>query len=82
MMHRFSVGSVAMLSYGKLIWYSLLAFSGPDLAHGDLADTLAYLTIYVFLRVMYHRHCTVDAAARATTHHGGAQEAAAIRPFQ
>ncbi len=66
MMHRFSVGSVAMLSYGKLIWYSLLAFSGAlTLRTAIFADTLAYLTIYVFLRVMYHRHCTVDAAARS-----------------
>ena len=28
MLHRFSVGSVALLSFGKLIWYSALAFAG------------------------------------------------------
>ncbi len=61
MMHRFSVGSVAMLSYGKLIWYSLLAFNGAlTLQTAIYADTAAYLTIYVFLRLMYHRHCVAD----------------------
>jgi O-antigen/teichoic acid export membrane protein len=64
MLHRYSVGSVAMLSYGKLIWYSALAFAGAlTLRNAILADTVAYLTIYLFLRMMYHRHCSGDLPA-------------------
>jgi O-antigen/teichoic acid export membrane protein len=64
MMHRFSVGSVAMLSYGKLIWYSALALAGAlTLRNAIFADTLAYFTIYVFLRITYHRKCAAELAA-------------------
>jgi O-antigen/teichoic acid export membrane protein len=64
MLHRFSVGSVAMLSYGKLVWYSLLAAAGAlTLRNAIFADTLAYITIYVFLRLMYRRHCAVNVPA-------------------
>jgi O-antigen/teichoic acid export membrane protein len=63
MQHRFSVGSIAMLSYGKLVWYSILAVAGAlTLRNAIYADTLAYLTIYIFLRVMYHRHCATAKA--------------------
>jgi O-antigen/teichoic acid export membrane protein len=66
MLHRFSVGSVAMLSYGKLIWYSSLAFAGAlSLRTAIYADTLAYATIYVFLRIMYYRHCLSQVPAQA-----------------
>jgi O-antigen/teichoic acid export membrane protein len=58
MLHRFSVGSVAMLSFGKLIWYSALAAAGAlTLRNAILADLLAYAVIYVFLRIMYQRQC-------------------------
>ncbi|MEA3150918.1 MAG: hypothetical protein QOD56_1857, partial [Gammaproteobacteria bacterium] len=63
MLHRYSVGSVAMLSYGKLIWYSALALGGIlTLRNAIYADTLAYLTIYVFLRIMYRRQCAARGA--------------------
>ena len=58
MLHRYSVGSVAMLSYGKLIWYSAFALGGAlTVRNAIYADTIAYATIYVFLRIMYYRHC-------------------------
>jgi O-antigen/teichoic acid export membrane protein len=61
MLHRFSVGSVAMLSYSKLVWYSALAAAGAlSLRNAIFADTAGYITIYVFLRVMYRRHCMAD----------------------
>jgi O-antigen/teichoic acid export membrane protein len=64
MLHRFSVGSVAMLSYGKLIWYSALAFEGAlNLRTAIYADTIAFATIYVFLRIMYHRQCAANVPA-------------------
>jgi O-antigen/teichoic acid export membrane protein len=58
MQHRYSVGSVAMLSYGKLICYSALALAGAlTLRNAILADTIAYAAIYVFLRTVYFRQC-------------------------
>lgn len=60
MLHRFSVGSIAMLSFGKLIWYSVLAaFGALTLKSALCADTVAYVVVYVFLRVTYHRYCPV-----------------------
>jgi O-antigen/teichoic acid export membrane protein len=59
MLHRYSVGSVAMLSFGKLIGYSALALAGAlNLRNAICADLLAYLTICIFLRITYSRRCT------------------------
>jgi O-antigen/teichoic acid export membrane protein len=64
MLHRFSVGSIAMLSFGKLLWYSGLAAAGAlTLRTALCADTAAYLIVYIFLRVIAHRHCSVGPAA-------------------
>jgi O-antigen/teichoic acid export membrane protein len=58
MLHRYSVGSSAMLSFGKLAWYSGFALAGMlTLRTAICADLLAYVAIYTFLRVMYRRHC-------------------------
>ncbi|MDP9009205.1 MAG: lipopolysaccharide biosynthesis protein [Pseudomonadota bacterium] len=58
MLHRFSVGSIAILSFGKLIWYSLLAAAGMlSLRTALCADTIAYAFVYLFLREAYRRHC-------------------------
>jgi O-antigen/teichoic acid export membrane protein len=75
MLHRYSVGSVAMLSFGKLIWYSLLAFAGLlTLRTAIYADTLAYAVIYVFLRFMYHRQCAAKAAPEARAYRAVGEE--------
>ena len=69
MLHRYSVGSVALLSFGKLISYSALALAGAmTLRTVIYADTAAYIVIYVFLRVMYARHsaATVSTNFRPT----------------
>jgi O-antigen/teichoic acid export membrane protein len=64
MLHRFSVGSIALLSIGRLLWYSALAFAGMlTLRTAIYADTTAYVVIYVFLRIMYRRHCPAEASA-------------------
>jgi O-antigen/teichoic acid export membrane protein len=64
MLHRFSVGSVAMLAFGKLIAYSGLALAGAlTLQMAIYADTLSYAVIYVFLRIMYRRQCMVNVPA-------------------
>jgi len=58
MLHRYSVGSVAMLSFGKLIWYSGLAAAGAlTLRTAICADALAYACVYVFLISVYRRQC-------------------------
>jgi O-antigen/teichoic acid export membrane protein len=63
MLHRFSVGSTAMLSFGKLLWYSLLAAAGAlSLKTALCADTLAYAIAYLFLRQAYRHHCGAAAA--------------------
>jgi O-antigen/teichoic acid export membrane protein len=58
MLHRYSVGSVAMLSFGKLASYSALAAAGGlSLRTALCADTIAYAIVFVFLRVIYRRCC-------------------------
>jgi len=58
MLHRFSVGSIAMLSFGKLIVYSALAVAGAlNLRTALCADTIAYAVVYLFLRASYQRLC-------------------------
>ncbi len=66
MLHRYSVGSIALLSYGKLIGYSVLAFAGVlTLRTAILTDLISYALIYVFLRIMYHRRCIADVPTQA-----------------
>jgi O-antigen/teichoic acid export membrane protein len=63
MLHRFSVGSTAILSFGKLIWYSLLAAAGAlSLKTALCADTIAYAIAYLFLLQAYRRNCGAAAA--------------------
>lgn len=65
MLHRFSVGSVAILSVAKLVGYSILAFGGAlTLRTAIYADLLASVLVYVFLRIMYRRKCTLEASSR------------------
>jgi O-antigen/teichoic acid export membrane protein len=65
MLHRFSVGSIAMLSFGKLLAYSALAAAGAlTLRTALCADTIAYALVYIFLRTAYHRQCGAGAALR------------------
>jgi O-antigen/teichoic acid export membrane protein len=61
MLHRFSVGSIAMLSFGKLAWYAALAVAGAlSLRTALLADTIAYAIVFVFLRIMNARYCLAN----------------------
>jgi O-antigen/teichoic acid export membrane protein len=58
MLHRFSVGSIALLSVGKLVCYVLLLrFSSLTLRTAILADTVAYIVTYLFLLNAYWRKC-------------------------
>jgi len=61
MLHRFSVGSVAMLSMSKLVLYCGLAAAGAlTLRTAICADALGNAVIYVFLRTVYHRQCLAE----------------------
>jgi O-antigen/teichoic acid export membrane protein len=65
MLHRFSVGSGAMLSLSKLLCYSALAFAGAlTLRNAIWADMFGYVVIYLFLQVTYRRRCATNAAAQ------------------
>lgn len=58
MLHRFSVGSIALLSLTKLIVYAALAWRGMlTLRSAIFADTVAYLVAFMFLRYIYRSRC-------------------------
>jgi O-antigen/teichoic acid export membrane protein len=58
MLHRFSVGSVAILSIGKLLGYCVLLYLGSfTLSRVILVDTAAYALVYLFMRAIYQRYC-------------------------
>lgn len=58
MLHRYSVGSVAVLSVGKLFAYTLMFWMGVfTLPRAIFADTAAYALAYMFLRGIYRTHC-------------------------
>ena len=55
MLHRYSVGSTAVLSIAKLLAYSILAWRQALTLRGAiLADTIAYGLAYAFLLTTYH----------------------------
>ncbi len=65
MLHRLSVGSLAVLSIVKLIGYSLLVWYGSlTLDRAILVDTTAFGLVYVILKIAYRRHTPpIDALA-------------------
>jgi O-antigen/teichoic acid export membrane protein len=66
MLHRYSVGSVALLSIVKLVGYLTLAFFDRlDLNSAIAIDTAAFGGIYLFLFRAHRRHCTVNAPEEA-----------------
>ena len=63
MMHRYSVGSMTMLSAIKLVSYGVLyVLHKLTLEAAIFADMLAYACAYVSLRVIYNRRCLVPEA--------------------
>jgi O-antigen/teichoic acid export membrane protein len=58
MLHRYSVGSAAALSVGKLLSYLLMiTLGGLTLRRAILADTAAYVAAFAFLYIVYWRLC-------------------------
>jgi O-antigen/teichoic acid export membrane protein len=65
MLHRYSVGSIAVLSVGKLLSYlALTEFFSFTLRAAILADTMSYLLAYIFLLVAHSRMCRTKAEDR------------------
>jgi O-antigen/teichoic acid export membrane protein len=63
MMHRYSVGSMAMLSVVKLVVYGVLyATHSLTLEAAIFADILAYACAYASLRIIYNKRCLVPEA--------------------
>lgn len=65
MMHRFSVGSMAMLAIGKLAGY--LVLHGGDrftLENAIIVDTAAYALAYLSMRLVYGFRCRPPIATR------------------
>ena len=63
MLHRYSVGATALLSWVKLATYGLLMWQGSlTLTNAVLADTLAYGVVYVGAYVAYRRCTKLDGA--------------------
>jgi O-antigen/teichoic acid export membrane protein len=64
MLHRYSVGSMVILSAGKLVAYLILVlFHKLTLQNAILADTLAYALAYASLRMAHIRHCRLPSPA-------------------
>jgi hypothetical protein len=58
MLHRFSVGSMAVLSITKLVAYSGIAWFGKlTLPTAILADTIAFALAYGLMAFAYRRFC-------------------------
>jgi O-antigen/teichoic acid export membrane protein len=58
MLHRFSVGSIAILSIGKLIGYCAMFATGSlTLNRAIFVDTVAYALVYLFMTVVHRRYC-------------------------
>jgi O-antigen/teichoic acid export membrane protein len=58
MMHRFSVGSIVLVSVIKLIAYAVLAWRGSlTLVNAIVIDTCAYGASYLLLTVVYRVRC-------------------------
>jgi O-antigen/teichoic acid export membrane protein len=57
MLHRFSVGSIALLSFAKLVIYGLFVlFDELTLEKAILADTIGYGLSFLALRIAHWRH--------------------------
>jgi O-antigen/teichoic acid export membrane protein len=64
MLHRYSVGSIAVLNAAKLVAYlGLMSFGELTLRNAILADLLANGTAYAMLKIAHLRFCTPPPAA-------------------
>jgi len=66
MLHRYSVGSVALLSIGKLLSYLVVyKFFSFTLRAAIMADTVAYMIAYGFLATVHWRMCRASSGEGA-----------------
>jgi O-antigen/teichoic acid export membrane protein len=66
MLHRYGIGSAAVMAVIKLVAYSAFSYAGElSLETVILTDTVACTVGYLLMRIAYHRHCvTPEAKAR------------------
>jgi len=65
MLHRFSVGTMAVLSVAKLIGYAGFArFDELTLQKAILVDTIGHAAVYVLVLMAYRRHCLPAARSK------------------
>ena len=65
MLHRYGIGSMALLSITKLVAYSSFAWFGQlDLSTAILTDTIAFALAYGLMAVAYHRLCPAPEGPR------------------
>jgi len=63
MLHRYSVGSMAVMPIVKLLAYGgIVLFGTMTLEHAILSDTIAYAVAYGVLRLAYNKHCATPEA--------------------
>lgn len=68
MLHRFSVGSIAIISIGKLVGYMALTVLGLlTLRSAIWVDIGSYAAAYGFMTLVYRRYCTPPVGALAYT---------------
>jgi O-antigen/teichoic acid export membrane protein len=61
MLHKYSVGSTALLSIAKLIGYgALVHFHHLTLEYAIFVDIVAYALSFLGMRIAYHRHCRAE----------------------
>lgn len=64
MLHRYSVGSTALLSVAKLVGYgALVGFHRLTLDNAILVDIVAYGLAFLSMRIAYRRNCRASATA-------------------
>jgi O-antigen/teichoic acid export membrane protein len=64
MLHRFSVGSIAVIAVVKLSAYAMLAWTNAfSLENAIIADTVAFAVAYVILLRAHRAHCAVAATS-------------------
>jgi O-antigen/teichoic acid export membrane protein len=80
MLQRYSAGSIAVLSIGKLVSYLVVyKFLGFTLRAAILADTAAYVVAYAFLLAAHWRTCRPQPADRS--YHATAVERKRLRRY-
>lgn len=68
MLHRVSMGAMALLSIVKLVLYSAWVwFDTLTVERAIIADTIGYGLVYLVMQLSYYRHCTAKLESTSYT---------------